>query len=183
MKVFSFSLIVIVVLAVTGYLVWSTISLNIRSVTKGPVHYHADFEIYNCGEKVDLADPTGWDNKVGTSLFHEHNDSRIHVEGPVLDYKDISLGQFFKVVDGLPLESGIECNSYPGVVQVFVYKTEGNTFYQEKITDYANYVLSPYSSIPPGDCIIIELDREKDKTEHICNFYKIAIQKGELIER
>lgn len=171
------------VLSITAYLIWSTISINLASVTKGPVHWHGDFEIYNCGRKVDLVDPKGLDNKVGTALLHEHNDNRIHVEGPVIDYKDISLGQFFEVVGGLPLESQIECNGYPGVVQVFVYKTEENTFYQEKIVNFANYVLSPHSSIPPGDCIIIELDREKDKTEKLCTFYQVAIQKGELHER
>lgn len=182
LKYFLFLTIVMLTLGITAYLVWTTISLNIKSVTGGPVHWHADFEIWHCGEKIDLLDPTGLENKVGTPLFHEHNDGRIHVEGPVLDYKDISLGKFFEVVGGFPLESGIECNGYPGVVQVFVYKTEGNTFYQEKIADYADYVLSPHSSIPPGDCIIIELDREKAKTERICTFYEVAIQKGELHE-
>lgn len=180
MKVFSFSLIVIVVLAVTGYLVWSTISLNIKSVTKGPVHYHADFQIWNCGEQIDLVDPKGFDNKVGIPLFHEHNDNRIHVEGPILDYKDITLGKFFEVVGGLPLESAVECNGYPGVVQVFVYKTKGDTFYQEKIADYANYVLSPYSSVPPGDCIIIEFEREKEKTNKLCSQYQVKMEKGEI---
>lgn len=182
-KIFLFGLIVIVVLSVTTYLVWSTINTNIKSQTGGPVHWHADFEIYSCGQKVDLIDPTGWDNKVGTSLLHEHNDGRIHVEGPVMDLQDISLGKFFEVVGGLPLESEMVCNGEVAKPQVFVYKVEGDTFYQEKIADYANYVLSPYSNVPPGDCIIIELDRKKDKTDKLCNFYKIAKEKGELVER
>lgn len=183
MKSLLFGAIVILVLGITGYLIWSTINTNIKSQTSGPVHWHGDFEIWNCGQKVDLVDPKGWDNKVGTPLLHEHNDGRVHVEGPVMDLQDITLGNFFEVVGGLPLESGIECNGYPGVIQVFVYRTEGKTFYQEKIADYANYVLSPYSSVPSGDCIIIELDREKDKTNKLCNFYKIAKEKGELVER
>ena len=183
MKYFLFGAIVTLVLSITTYLIWSTIAKNVGSVTGGPVHYHADFQIWNCGEKVDLIDPEGFDNKVGTALFHEHNDNRIHVEGPILDYKNITLGKFFEVIGGLPLESAVECNGYPGVVQVFVYQTEGNTFYQEKIADWANYVLSPHSSIPPGDCIIIELDRSKDKTDKICNFYQIAKEKGELVEK
>lgn len=195
MKAFLFILIVSIVVGVTGYLVWSTVSVNMKSVTKGPVHYHADFEIYNCGEKIDLIDPQGWDNKIGTPLLHEHNDNRIHVEGPVIDYKDINLGNFFKVVGGglgsetlkiptntglVNMESGNICNGEIAYLQVFVYSTNDGNFSQEKLEDPASYVLSPHSKVPPGDCIIIELDREKEKTDHLCTFYEIAIQKGEI---
>lgn len=182
-KYFLFGAIVTLVLSITAYLIWSTIATNASSVTGGPVHYHADFEIWNCGQKVDLIDPQGWSNKIGTPILHEHNDGRIHVEGPVLNYKDITLGKFFEVVGGFPLESAVECNGYPAVVQVFVYKTKGDTFYQEKIADYANYVLSPYPSIPPGDCIIIEFDKPKTRTDKLCNFYQVAKEKGELVEQ
>lgn len=195
MKAVLFGLIVVVVLGITGYLVWETISSNIKSVTGGPVHYHADFQIWNCGEKMDLVDPKGLDNKVGTAVFHEHNDNRIHVEGPVLDYKDLSLGEFFRVVGGkldrdsltvpvssgmVNMESGTMCKGVPGNLQVFVYRTEGKTFYQEKLQDPVRYVLSPYSTIPPGDCIIFEFGPPKDKTDKICTFYEVAIKKGEL---
>lgn len=187
----------VAVLCITGYLVWSTISTNVKSVTGGPVHYHADFEIWNCGKQVDLIDPKGWDNKVGTALLHEHNDNRIHVEGPVLDYKDTSLGKFFEVVGGkmgngfleIPTNNGMviiedgQCNEEMANLQAFVYRTEGKTFYQEKFTDPLNYILSPYSNIPPGDCIIIELDKPKDKTDRICTFLKIVKEKGEFYER
>ena len=166
-----------------------------KSVTDGPVHFHADFQIWNCGKEVDLINPTGWDNKVGTPLLHEHNDNRIHVEGPVLDYKDISLGNFFKVVGGfltdtvlnvptnsgvVTMQSGNMCDGEVGFLQVFVYRTTDKTFSQEKITDGANYVLSSHSSIPPGDCIIIEFDKEKVQTDRICTFYQIAKEKGEI---
>lgn len=195
LKYFLFGGMVIVILGYTGYLIWSTIAINTASVTGGPVHYHADFEIYNCGQKVDLIDPKGWDNKVGTPLLHEHNDNRIHVEGPVLDYKDISLGNFFKVVGGnlkrgslmIPTNSGVVnmedgdlCNGMEGNLQVFVYRTQGKSVSQEKLSDPANYVLSSQPKVPPGDCIIIELDRPKEKTDKICTFYDISIKKGEL---
>jgi hypothetical protein len=194
-KVFAFGLIVAIVLGVTGYLIWSTVSINIKSVTGGPVHYHADFEIWNCGQKVDLIDPRGLDNKVGTPLLHEHNDNRIHIEGPVLDNKDISLGNFFKVVGGsmetsikVPTNNGLitledgKCNGEFAEPQVFVYKTEGKTFSQERLINPKDYVISAYSSVPPGDCIIIELDKPKEKTDKICTFLKIAREKGELYE-
>lgn len=183
-----------VIVGYTGYLTWSTISVNITSITKGPVHWHADFQIWNCGQRVDLIDPTGLDNKIGTSLLHEHNDNRMHVEGPVLDYKEISLGTFFKVTGGnmkerslsiptnnglLTMANGSECNGQMAEVQVFVYSTKGNTFEQQKLINPWDYVLSPYSGVPPGDCIIVELDKLKEKTDKICIFYQIAKEKGE----
>lgn len=198
LKYILFGGMMFVVLGYTSYLVWSTISTNMTSLTKGPVHYHADFQIWNCGEMVDLIDPKGWDNKIGTPILHEHNDGRIHVEGPVLDYQDISLGQFFKVVGGefeddsltvpinngqVKMENGKLCNNKPASVQVFVLKTEGNTVTQQKLTDPGSYVLSPHSQVPPGDCIIIEFDELKGKTDKICNFHKIKIDKGELYGR
>lgn len=198
MKYFLFGTICTVVLGITANLIWTTISINLASVTKGPVHYHGDFQIWNCGQKVDIIDPQGLDNKVGTALLHEHNDGRIHVEGPVLDYKDVSLGEFFRVVGGklerdslmvptnngmVNMGRGIICNGELAEPQVFVYRSEGKTFYQEKLKDPANYFLSPHSSIPPGDCIIIELDRTKDKTERMCTFYEVAIRKGKIHER
>ena len=52
--------------------------------------------------------------------------------------------------------------------------------YVQKIDNFPEYVLSPYSQIPPGDCIIIEFSEEKQTTEHICETYKVAVQRGEL---
>ena len=198
LKYFLFLTIVLLVLGITAYLVWSTISTNQTSVTGGPVHWHADFEIWNCGNKVDLIDPKGLSNKIGTPILHEHNDNRIHVEGPVIEYKDISLGEFFKVIGGrmtasslvaptnngvVSLESGVICNGLPGELQVFVYQTSGSNFHQKKLADPASHILSPHPQVPPGDCIIIELDKPKEKTNKLCNFYQVSVEKGELIEK
>lgn len=184
-----------VIVGYTGYLAWSTIAVNTSSITKGPVHYHADFEIWNCGEPVDLISPTGLDNKVGTALLHEHNDDRIHVEGPVLDYKDITLGNFFKTIGGrmeagllsvptnsgvLTMKDGSECNGQTASLQVFVYTTKESTVKQQKLINPWDYILSPHSGIPPGDCIIVEIDKVKAKTDKICIFYQIAKEKGEI---
>lgn len=195
LKWILFSSITLTVIFNSSYLVWSTLLINQESKTKGPVHWHGDFEIWNCGQKVDIIDPKGLENKVGTPIFHEHGDNRIHVEGPVLDYQEISLRQFFKVVGGsmsnqilvvptnngqVAMEKGLGCN---GELQVFVFKTEGNTFHQQKLDDSTSYVLSPYSKVPPGDCIIIEFDKVKKKTDKLCNLYQIAKDKGEISER
>ena len=195
LKYLLFGCFTAVALSTTIYLVGSTIYLNQKSTTGGPVHYHADFEIYSCGQKVEVKDPEGLSNKVGTEVVHEHNDNRIHIEGVILDRHDASLGHFFESIGGelhkdhmaiptenglFELENGQICNGQRGALQVFVYKTDGNSFSQNKIEDPQNYIISPHSQVPPGDCIIIEFDREKEETDKICNFYQIAIEKGEL---
>lgn len=197
-KYLFFGLIVITVLANTFYLVGSTIYLNQVSATKGPVHWHADYEVWRCGKELELVDPQGFSNKVGSETVHEHNDKRMHFEGVMEDLRHASLGHFFKEVGGsldsehftfstheglTTMKSGQKCGGEPAKLQVFVYKTEGRTFSQQKLEDPADYIISPESQVPPGDCVIIELDAEKQKTNKMCNFYRVAIQKGELTEK
>lgn len=197
-KKISFITIVIVVSIPTLFLSISTVYLNIISSSGGPVHWHADFEIYNCGQHINLIDPSGLSNRIGTPVLHEHNDDRIHVEGVVLEAKHANLSEFFHVIGGdmfedsisLPIEGeglrtikdGQSCpNGQPGKWQVFLYKTDihAKTITQTKLDDYQNYILSPYGVVPPGDCIIFEFDSlNKNKTENICNFHEIEINKG-----
>ncbi|MEK6923028.1 MAG: hypothetical protein AABX08_04475 [Nanoarchaeota archaeon] len=196
-KIYLFLGIVISTVIVTIFLASSTIYLNVLSETKGPVHWHADFQIWNCGQKVDIVDPKGFANRVGTSVFHEHGDNRIHIEGVVVDEKEVNLDRFFHVLGGemhsdrfvLPTEEGLLtinngglCKEEPGEIQAFVYRTKNNKYYQEKITNLEEYTPSPYQNVPPGDCIIIEFDSEiKERTENICETYKIAIERGDII--
>lgn len=197
-KYLLFGLIVIAVLANTLYLVGSTIYLNQVSATKGPVHWHGDYEVWQCGKELELEDPKGLSNKVGSETVHEHNDKRMHFEGVMEDLRHASLGHFFKEVGGsldsehftfstheglTTMESGQKCGSEPAELQVFVYQTHDKTFSQQKLEDPADYIISPESQVPPGDCVIIELDAEKQKTDKMCNFYKVALQKGELTEK
>ena len=196
MKKVLFAGIVIPALLATVYMVGSTLYLNFTSSSGGPVHWHADIEVWDCGNKLDFTDPQGFSNKVGTSTFHEHNDSRMHVEGVVTNKEEAELGKFFGFIggsltademrvptnDGLIVRhSGDICDDGDeGVLQVFVYKTHDNTFSQMKLDDPASYILSPESTVPPGDCIIIEFDEEKEKTNKLCNFYKLKIETGDL---
>lgn len=185
----------LVALSLTTYLVYTTVHKNVTSVTGGPVHYHADFRVFACGEEVELVDPEGLSNKVGTSLFHEHNDSRIHVEGAVGDLDDITLAKFFEVTGGEltnqylkiltndpegMVKTYYDYQGKQGFLQVFVYRTEGESITQTKIDNPTQYVLSPYSQVPPGDCIIIEFDSVKEKTDKICDSYGVKVQTGEL---
>ena len=201
MKRFLFLGIAIPIIIATAYSAGSTIYLNLASHTKGPVHWHADFEVWNCGQKIDLIDPTGMSNRVGTPLFHEHGDDRIHVEGVVVEEKDVDLHNFFEFVGGIinedylyvPTNEGYTeisnddiCNGQQGKLQVFLYKIENpddtkNWIYeQQKLENFEDYILSPYSNVPPGDCIIIEFDAEKEKTDKICESYRVAMARGEL---
>ncbi len=90
-----------VVVGTTLTIAGGTVYLNIRSASGGPVHWHADMEIWACGNELNLRDPTGLSNKIGTPTLHEHNDKRIHLEGvPVNMPYDASLGKFMDVVGG-----------------------------------------------------------------------------------
>ena len=195
-KLFLFISMVLIISANTFYLAGSTIYKNQRSETGGPVHWHADFEVWNCGKEVNLIDPTGWSNKIGTPVLHEHNDKRVHVEGVVLKHGDASLGSFFDVIGGkltsqslsMPLDDGAtlnvnngdDCNGQPGMVQVFVYKTQGANFSQQRVANPEDYILSGDSGVPPGDCVIVEFDLPKERTDKLCQSYKVQEQLGKI---
>jgi len=153
------------VIFATIYLAGSTIYLNQASVTKGPVHWHADYQIWTCGERIQLVDPKGMSNKIGSSVMHEHNDDRMHVEGVVMDLEDVNLGNYFEVVGGhlendwimLPTNEGQItygegdlCNEQESNLKVYVNG--------KKIENPEKYVPSPEQNVPPGDCIIFDFD-------------------------
>lgn len=199
LKFWLFGAMVLVILANTVYLAGSTIYLNQVSTTKGPVHWHADFEIWNCGQLIELKNPEGLSNKVGSETVHEHNDQRIHIEGVVLDPKQASLRYFFQELGGgidnehltvsteqgmLDMDNGQVCpDGSSASLQVFLYKTQGNTFSQTKLENPQDYMISPHGQVPPGDCIIFEFGPGKPKTNKLCNFYRVAKEKGELLEK
>jgi hypothetical protein len=146
----------------TVYLVASTVYLNFVSETGGPVHWHADYEVWACGVKYELADPTGWDNKVGSPTLHEHNDNRIHVEGVLLKKSEVSLRNFFVQAGGdfdegiltIPTAEGVKswsdgdkCGGKSAKWYVFVNG--------QAVEDGHDYVLSPQTLVPPGDTIKI----------------------------
>lgn len=192
-----FTLIVITIVVPTIYFISSTVYINLISESGGPVHWHADYQIFVCGEELHTASPEGrLSNKTGTTVLHEHNDNRIHVEGVILSSKEASLSNFFAVQGGeltqnsftIPTEEGMKqfvngdsCSDGSiGVWQTFLYKTDGNFVEQTKLENYTDYILTPAIDVPPGDCIILEFGPEKEKTENICDFYTIELNKGNL---
>ena len=159
-KKIVYFLVIIVTSFVTIYIILTTLHLNIISETKGPVHWHADFEIWVCGKELKIAAPKGMSNKQGTDLIHAHNDNRIHVEGVLLDKKEASLGAFFHDVGGslssdgmkIPTDDGLQsfhegdkCNEKPAKLYVFVNGIP--------ISNPSQYIISPYEKVPPGDRI------------------------------
>ena len=213
-KIVIFSILTAAAVGTTLYAAGSTVYLNLISETGGPVHWHADFEVWDCGNQIDIIDPTGLSNRVGTPTLHEHGDNRIHVEGVPLKKRDVNLHNFLHVIGGdlqedyftVPINGGTKdeplilmhemktgelCGGERGVLQVFVYKVinpevsnpdERNKWIYEqvKVTDYENYILSPQQNMPPGDCIIIEYDREKESTDRLCETFKVAMERGEI---
>ncbi len=120
LKLPLFVLIAIVVVSTTLTISGATVYLNVKSATGGPVHWHADYQVWACGNQLNLRDPSGiLNNKIGTPTLHEHNDGRIHLEGTLvaLPY-DASLGKFLSVVGG-----GITDDSL-----VFPLNDDGNYF-------------------------------------------------------
>ncbi|MBI1936075.1 hypothetical protein HYS31_06560 [Candidatus Woesearchaeota archaeon] len=161
-KTITYALVVAVTAIVTIYLVITTLHLNFISLTKGPVHWHADFEIRVCDKEIKLNEPEGLSNKQGVDLMHAHDDNRIHVEGVILDEKQASLGAFFYAIGGSISEDGLKvptgegllsvhdgdnCNGQPARFYVFV---NGNL-----IQNPREYSISHYEKVPPGDRIKI----------------------------
>ncbi len=200
LKVLFFLMIALPVIVATIYSAGTTIYLNVESETGGPVHWHADFEIWDCGTSIDLVDPEGLLNRIGTPILHEHNDFRIHVEGTLIEKKESSLGRFFQVIGGaltdnsiviptnegeLVRENGDLCNGQPAELQVFRYYVTNPDarpwiYEQEKLDNYVDYILSPHTNVPPGDCVIFEYGPSKESTDNICESYNVGMRRGDL---
>jgi hypothetical protein len=162
--------IVIASLAVTGYMIGLTAYWVSASESQGPVHWHADYEVWICGEMIELPHSEGLENKVGSAVFHHHNDDRIHIEGIVIELAEVDLGHYFEVIGGeitatsisvpqdLPPDSnprtysnGDACpDGNSGALYVFVNG--------ELIENPAEYIIAPFGTVPPGDQIKFVFD-------------------------
>ena len=72
-----------------------------------------------------------------------------------------------------------------GTLQVFLWQTKDGVAAQQKLSDFREYVMASETLVPPGDCIIFEFASEdKEKTDYLCEQYKVAELNGALrIER
>lgn len=195
-KFFFFILISAVILSATFYLSAGTIYENMTSVTGGPVHWHADFRIFKCGEELNFQEPSGFSNRIGTPEIHEHADGRIHIEGTLKDFKEASLHGFIEATGGrltlqemaFPANEGMEImksgdscsDGSEGRLQVFLWTLENNEARQQKLFNFTEYVISSEAIVPPGDCVIFEFGPQKDKTDYICGQYEVAELRGDI---
>lgn len=176
-----FWLLTIPILLSAVYLAGHTVNHNIHSETGGPIHWHADYQVWSCGERLDLIDPKFPSNKIGTPIFHEHNDDRIHVEGTVADVNDVTVSAFFKTIGGkltanelhypattgfVDVKTGESCNGATAELKVYVNGV--------RIDNVETYMYYPHPGIPPGDCIIVEFGANlPEKTDRICDFWSV----------
>lgn len=190
-KTILFGGMVLVILGNSAYLVGSTLYINAKSVTGGPVHWHGDFEVWNCGQELELVDPKPPSNRVGSPLLHEHNDKEIHIEEAVFDWKDINLGTFFKVVGGdlhsdylkfpanegvVEMRNGDLCpDGSPATLQVFLYKA--GSFTQQRLENPEDYLITHEQKVPPGDCLIFEFGPVREQTDKLCQSYQVSKEK------
>jgi len=181
-KKFFFWIIAIPVIFSTLYLAGSTIYENITSVTKGPIHWHAHYQIWVCEERLDLIEATGLSNKIGSSILHSHDDDSIHVEGVVQNLEDISLKKYFEAIGGkldydliyYPTANGLieyhdddQCpDGNSSTLQVYVNG--------KRIDSPQEYVIAHEENVPPGDCIIFDFGSEPNEfTEKICDSWVV----------
>ncbi len=165
-----FILYVVITAAITLYMAGGTVYLNLTSATGGPVHWHADFEIWICGEKLSIIESEGFENKVGETQLHHHNDLRIHVEGVLQHMDEASVGEFFRSIGGeftedeltVPLadksvrtwRNGDRCpDGKPGKIRFFINGKEN--------FDFGKYIIAPYPDVPPGDFLNITFATER----------------------
>lgn len=192
-----FNLIIISVVTPTLILVFITAYLNLNSWSHGPVHWHADYEVWVCGQKLDLVDPTGWSNKIGTPTLHEHNDNRLHLEGVALTPHDVSFGRFFRVIGGeitptslifpdknglVQKTTGAHCpDDTIGTLQAYAYRVNSdNSYTQRKVLSPELYIPTPQSVVPPGDCIIVDFGPLAPRTNRLCRSWEAAKTTGKL---
>ena len=86
----------------------TTLYFNRHSESGGPVNRVAGIEFWACGNELELKDPNGfWSNKIGSATLYEQNDRQIHVNGPIIDKTDASLGKFMYEIGGAISPSGL----------------------------------------------------------------------------
>ncbi|MBP6962751.1 hypothetical protein KBB49_04405 [Candidatus Saccharibacteria bacterium] len=76
----------------------------------------------------------------------------------------------------LTLNNGKGCSEQGyAEIQAFLYRynKEDDTYTQTKLTNPASYTMRDESTVPPGDCLIVEFDMVKSKTDKLCMQYGV----------
>lgn len=102
------------------------------SWSNGEIHWHADFEVFVDGERLDLIDPSNYcgqysqesaymctlNDRVGITEYHEHNDMRIHLEGTFKHREEATLAAFFDTFQGELTNTELQFPTDDGMVEV-----------------------------------------------------------------
>ncbi len=174
LKKIIFIVVAVPVVVVTLYMAGSTVYLNLTSWSGGPVHWHADYEVWVCNEHVtNFEKPVFPSNKVGTEVLHHHEDYRMHVEGLVIREGDVSLESYFKALgwefdnDSLSMHmddgtvrtvrNGDECpDGSTGSWRMYKKDWETGDYVGEPAMK--DFVLAPEFHVPPGDYLVLVFD-------------------------
>ena len=105
----------------------------------GQVHWHATVDVNVCGKQYDLPRIPPGMGHLGSPALHTHDDNVAHMEGEAFRASDFAVGRFMSNV-GMPVahdrigdfKAGMDCNSHPGVVKIYVNGQEESHF-----TDYS----------------------------------------------
>lgn len=87
----------------------------------------------------------------------------------------------FKKRDGegrmtLQLRNGDSCGTYNDTeLQAFLlhYNKGEDTYYQTKLDNPSRYTMRDEPNVPPGDCLIVEFDTSKTRTDKLCQQYGV----------
>jgi hypothetical protein len=101
---------------------------------------------------------------------------------------NIATGSSSWIVEGdkgpvLELKNGNQCSGAeedPAEVQAFVYRfnKEDNTYSQTKLSHPKDYIMRDEPALgPPADCVIVEYDAPKERTDKLCQQYGIKDKK------
>lgn len=73
------------------------------------------------------------------------------------------------------LKNGRQCGSDAAELQTFVYQfdKQAKTYSQIKMSNPTRYTMRDEALVPPGDCVIIEFDRPKERTDKLCLQYGV----------
>jgi hypothetical protein len=79
-------------------------------------------------------------------------------------------------LSSLSVTNGDSCGQgQAGEVQAFLFRFDksNDTYTQTKLDEPKEYLMRDESIVPPGDCVIVEFDTQKNSTDRLCQQYGV----------
>ena len=139
------------VVFIAGGFIYGIITLatgeRTQPFSRGQVHWHADINVFICGEQIPLPKPPA-NQHLGTPLLHTHDDGQIHVEGIIRRAEDITLSRYMDAIgkkfnneELLDKQNGDLCNGEKATVKLYVDGKESTALGSHIIKDGERYEL------------------------------------------